>query len=135
MGTKFVVELGEGQLTVATVRRSRKSQQGLEFEQILVADGNGGLCTRSRVSSYQLVAAGLPENTRVEGPHQMGRREDGKASMPAFGMASDAKAAALWQLRKSRLTLPLPMLPARKNGLRGSMPMYPANRVGATGGH
>ncbi len=95
VGTKFVVDLGEGQLTVATVRRSRKSQQGLEFEQILVADGNGGLCTRSRVSSYQLVAAGLPANTRVDGPHQMGRREDGKASMPAFGMASDWKGAML----------------------------------------
>ena len=89
VGTKFVVDLGEGQLTVSTVRRSRKSQQGLEFEQRLVADGNGGLCTRSRVSSYQLAAAGLPANTRVDGPHQMGRREDGKASMPAFGMASD----------------------------------------------
>jgi hypothetical protein len=95
IGTKFVVDLGEGQLTVSTVRRSRKSQQGLEFEQILVADGNGGLCTRSRVSSYQLVAAGLPANTRVDGPHQIGRREDGKASMPAFGMASDWKGAGL----------------------------------------
>jgi len=95
VGTKFVVDLGEGQLTVSTVRRSRKSQQGLEFEQILVADGNGGLCTRSRVSSYQLVAAGLPANTRVDGPHQIGRREDGKASMPAFGMASDWKGAGL----------------------------------------
>ncbi len=95
VGTKFVVDLGEGQLTVSTVRRSRKSQQGLEFEQILVADGNGGLCTRSRVSSYQLAAAGLPANTKVDGPHLMGRREDGKASMPAFGMASDWKGAML----------------------------------------
>ena len=95
IGTRFVLDLGEGQLTVAMVRRSRKSQQGLEFEQILVPDGNGGLCTRSRISSYQLIAAGLPANTRVDGPHQMGKREDGKPSMPAFGMASDWKGAAL----------------------------------------
>jgi hypothetical protein len=100
VGTEFVIDLGEGQLAVARVRRSRKRQQGLEFEQALVPDGNGGLCTRHRASPYQLAAAGLPQSPRGEGgqpvgPHLIGGGEDGKASMPAFAMASDWKGAAM----------------------------------------
>jgi diguanylate cyclase (GGDEF)-like protein len=60
VGTQFVVDFGEGQIVVATVRRSQKHQQGVEFEQLLVSDGNGGLCTRHRVSQYVLATAGLP---------------------------------------------------------------------------
>ena len=59
-GTLFVVDLGGGQLAVATVIRSSGDSQGLEFELPLVDDGAGGLCTRSRVSPYALVAAGAP---------------------------------------------------------------------------
>jgi diguanylate cyclase (GGDEF)-like protein len=59
-GTQFVVDLGGGQLAVATVIRSNGDVQGLEFEQSLVEDGSGGLCTRSRVSPYALAAAGTP---------------------------------------------------------------------------
>jgi diguanylate cyclase (GGDEF)-like protein len=93
-GTEFVIDLGEGQLAVARVRRSRKRQQGLEFEQALVPDGNGGLCTRHRASPYQLAAAGLPQSPKGDGvqlvgPHLIGGAEDGRASMPAFGMATD----------------------------------------------
>ncbi|MCY1670914.1 EAL domain-containing protein [Novosphingobium sp. SL115] len=91
VGTTFVLDLGDGQLTVATVRRSRKSQQGLEFETMLVSDGNGGMCARVRVSPYQLVAAGVPQNMRGDGPHLIGQA-DGKMSLPAFGMATDWKA-------------------------------------------
>ena len=43
MGTPFVVDFGEGQLAVATVRRSAGSMQGLEFEHQLVDDGACGL--------------------------------------------------------------------------------------------
>jgi hypothetical protein len=100
IGTEFVIDLGEGQLAVARVRRSRKRQQGLEFEQPLVPDGNGGLCTRSRASPYQLAAAGLPQNARGDGvqpigPHRIGGGDDGKASMPAFAMSSDWKGAVM----------------------------------------
>jgi hypothetical protein len=100
LGTQFVIDLGEGQLAVARVRRSRNRQQGLEFEQALVPDGNGGLCTRHRASPYQLAAAGLPQGSKGEGaqpigPHLIGGHEDGKASMPAFAMASDWKGAIL----------------------------------------
>ncbi|MDF8332064.1 EAL domain-containing protein [Novosphingobium cyanobacteriorum] len=91
VGTDFVLDLGDGQLCVCKVRRSRKSQQGLEFETMLVSDGNGGLCTRARVSPYQLAAAGVPQSVRGDGPHLIGRSEDGKVSMPMFGMSSDWK--------------------------------------------
>lgn len=58
--TQFVVDFGGGQLAVAAVRRSSGDTQGLEFEQELVDDGAGGLCTRHRVSPYALAAAGAP---------------------------------------------------------------------------
>jgi diguanylate cyclase (GGDEF)-like protein len=59
-GTQFVVDLGGGQLAVATVIRSNGDTQGLEFEEPLVEDGSGGLCTRNRVSPYALASAGAP---------------------------------------------------------------------------
>lgn len=58
-GTQFVIDFGDGQLALATVRRSIKHQQGVEFEEPLVSDGNGGLCTSRRVSPYNMAAAGL----------------------------------------------------------------------------
>ena len=59
VGTKFVIDFGEGQLAVAVVRRSDKRQQGIEFERRLVSDGNGGLCTSRRVSPYLIAEAGM----------------------------------------------------------------------------
>lgn len=59
-GTQFVVDLGGGQLAVATVTRANGDIQGLEFEQALIDDGTGGLCTRNRVSPYALASAGAP---------------------------------------------------------------------------
>jgi diguanylate cyclase (GGDEF)-like protein/PAS domain S-box-containing protein len=95
IGTEFVLDLGDGQLAVSTVRRSRKMQQGVEFEHMLVSDGNGGLCTRARISPYQLVAAGLPQDTKGDAPHLIGRNEDGKVTMPAFALSSDWNGAIL----------------------------------------
>ena len=60
VGTAFVLDLGDGQLAVATVRRSRKHVIGLEFETPLISDGADGLCTRHRVSPYEIEAAGRP---------------------------------------------------------------------------
>src|SRR3546814_11089072 len=57
VGTRFVIDFGEGQLATAIVRRSMNHQQGVEFEIPLVSDGNGGLCTRHRVSPYLIAAA------------------------------------------------------------------------------
>ncbi|MEP3051550.1 MAG: EAL domain-containing protein [Erythrobacter sp.] len=60
LGTKFVLDLGGGQLAVVTVRRSEGVSQGVEFETPLINDGAEGLCTRHRVSPYQIEAAGRP---------------------------------------------------------------------------
>ncbi|MEL6877947.1 MAG: EAL domain-containing protein, partial [Pseudomonadota bacterium] len=58
--TDIVLDLGGGQLAVATVRRSEGFSQGVEFETSLISDGANGLCTRHRVSPYQIEAAGRP---------------------------------------------------------------------------
>ena len=60
LGTDFVLDLGGGQLAVGKVRRSEGFSQGVEFETALVSDGSDGLCTRHRVSPYQIEAAGRP---------------------------------------------------------------------------
>ncbi|MCW5647381.1 MAG: EAL domain-containing protein [Sphingopyxis sp.] len=78
VGTQFVIDFGEGQLVTATVRRSMKHQQGVEFEQTMVSDGNGGLCTRHRVSPYLIAAAS---------------QSTAGMALPAFTTTSDWKAA------------------------------------------
>ena len=60
IGTEVVLDLGEGQLHVARVRRSENFSQGVEFETHLINDGADGLCTRHRVSPYEIEAAGRP---------------------------------------------------------------------------
>ena len=60
IGTAVVLDLGGGQLAVACVRRSEGFSQGVEFETPLISDGADGLCTRHRVSPYQIEAAGKP---------------------------------------------------------------------------
>ncbi len=89
--TNFVVDFGEGQLAVAVVRRSAGSMQGLEFEQQLVDDGAGGLCTRHRVSPYTLAQAGMPLTALPAGqyPMQLIQQQGGGGvlSLPKFGMA------------------------------------------------
>ena len=57
IGTHVVLDLGGGQLAVATVRRSDEFTQGLEFEMPLISDGSDGLCTRHRVSPYEIASA------------------------------------------------------------------------------
>jgi hypothetical protein len=79
-GTQFVVDLGEGQMVVATVRRSMQQQQGIEFEQPLVEDGNGALTTRHRVSPRVLDEAGLTG----QGKHLVAKTAEGSLSLPAF---------------------------------------------------
>lgn len=84
-GTQFVVDLGGGQLAVATVIRSNGDVQGLEFEQSLIEDGSGGLCTRNRVSPYALAAAGTP--LAALGPGSFQALDQGGA-VPKFGYAA-----------------------------------------------
>jgi diguanylate cyclase (GGDEF)-like protein/PAS domain S-box-containing protein len=60
VGEQVVLDLGGGQLAVATVRRSEGASQGVEFETPLISDGSDGLCTRHRVSPYLIEQAGRP---------------------------------------------------------------------------
>ncbi|MFO6447535.1 putative bifunctional diguanylate cyclase/phosphodiesterase [Erythrobacter sp. NE805] len=87
-GTQFVVDLGGGQLAVATVMRSSGDVQGLEFEQSLIEDGSGGLCTRNRVSPYALAAAGTPLAALAPGKF-LGMDQGG--AVPKFGYAKPAR--------------------------------------------
>jgi diguanylate cyclase (GGDEF)-like protein/PAS domain S-box-containing protein len=93
IGTQFVVDFGEGQLAVAVVRRAAGTMQGLEFEQQLVDDGAGGLCTRHRVSPYVLAQAGMPLQALPAGSYPMQLMQQGGAglSLPKFG-SIDVKA-------------------------------------------
>ncbi len=88
--TQFVVDFGGGQLAVATVIRSNGDIQGLEFEQPLVDDGSGGLCTRNRVSPYALAAAGAPLKALSAGNYKTMRGGTlGDASVPQFGYSGE----------------------------------------------
>ena len=69
VGTDVVLDLGGGQLAVATVRRSDDSRQGVEFETELISDGADGLCTRHRVSPYLIEAAGRPLASLPDDPY------------------------------------------------------------------
>nr|WP_298928388.1 EAL domain-containing protein [uncultured Erythrobacter sp.] len=90
--TQFVVDLGGGQLAVATVTRAMSDTQGLEFEQPLVDDGSGGLCTRNRVSPYALASAGAPLAALAPGDYKAmeGGMIDQSSSIPQFGYAQGA---------------------------------------------
>jgi len=89
-GTKFVMDFGEGQLAVASVQRARKDSQGLKFEVPLISDGAEGLCTRHRVSPYDLAHAGMPLAALPSGQYPLvgdGKIPDGTQkpfSLPQF---------------------------------------------------
>jgi len=68
-GTEVVLDLGGGQLAVALVRRSEGSTLGVEFEMPLISDGADGLCTRHRVSPYQIELAGKPLQALDDDPY------------------------------------------------------------------
>ncbi|HET9427167.1 MAG TPA: EAL domain-containing protein [Allosphingosinicella sp.] len=92
MGALVLVDFGDGQITFARVTRALGPQTGIAFEQPLVDDGNGGLCTSHRVSPYLLRSHGLPSPD-----------EAGEGSNPLSNViAMDALAERLG------LTLPAP---------------------------
>ena len=87
-GTRFVVDFGEGQLAVATVRRSNGTRMGLRFDVPLISDGAEGLCTRHRVSPYVLAAAGMPLAALPPGHYPLvGQGENRTFSLPLFAQA------------------------------------------------
>lgn len=92
-GTKFVLDFGDGQLAVSTVVRSIGHQQGLQFEERLVNDGNGGLCTSRRISPYMMAAAGMPIANLPPGYYTASEVEQLPKTLPSFSTVSDWKAA------------------------------------------
>ena len=85
IGTDLVLDLGEGQLVVATVRRSQDATQGLEFESPLISDGADGLCSRHRISPYALAAAGMPLQALPSGHYSPpSQHPGGLKSIPRF---------------------------------------------------
>ncbi len=84
VGTQLVLDLGEGQLVVCTVVRSQDATQGLSFEEPLVSDGAGGLCTRHRVSPYMLASAGMPLQALPAGNYSMPKGHGGPHTAPRF---------------------------------------------------
>ena len=93
LGTRFVLDFGDGQLAISTVVRSMGPQQGLEFEERLVNDGNGGLCTSRRVSPYMMAAAGMPIKNLPPGYYDENQEPVRKKGLPAFNTVGDWKAA------------------------------------------
>ncbi len=71
IGTEVVLDLGGGQLAVAIVRRSKTNMQGIEFETPLISDGADGLCTRHRVSPYDIEFAGRPLASLPQDPYAL----------------------------------------------------------------
>lgn len=95
-GTQFVVDFGEGQLAVATVKRSAGSMQGLEFELPMVDDGAGGLCTRNRISPYVLAAAGMPLASLPPGYSPVGEMaQPASLSLPKFAQVQETARKAV----------------------------------------
>jgi diguanylate cyclase (GGDEF)-like protein len=95
-GEQMVIDLGKGQLVVATVTRTTDRDFGVEFESPLVSDGAGGLCTRHRVSPYALAAAGMPLAALGSQSIAILPRNEGPKSAPKFvevAVASNARAA------------------------------------------
>jgi len=92
IGTKFVIDFGDGQLAVATVTRSNANQQGIKFETPLVSDGNGGLCTSRRVSPYLIAEAGLDIPNLPAGYFPTRKIDKDSLSLPAFSTVADWEA-------------------------------------------
>ncbi|MGL5839186.1 MAG: putative bifunctional diguanylate cyclase/phosphodiesterase [Sphingorhabdus sp.] len=90
-GTKFVLDFGDGQLAVCRVVRSNGTQQGVEFEERLVNDGNGGLCTSRRISPYMLAAAGMPLSNLPPGYYDQNGEHKRANSIPMFSTVDEWK--------------------------------------------
>ncbi|MGB5078532.1 MAG: EAL domain-containing protein [Sphingorhabdus sp.] len=93
LGTKFVLDFGDGQLALSSVVRTMNHQQGVEFEERLVNDGNGGLCTSRRISPYMMAAAGMPLANLPPGYYMTAEGEQRPKGLPLFSTVSDWKAA------------------------------------------
>ena len=92
IGTKFVLDLGDGQIAPCTVVRSTEKQQGIMFDIPLVNDGNGSFCTNKRVSPYALAIAGMPLESLPTGYYDNLNLPPPPKTMPMFSTVADWKA-------------------------------------------
>lgn len=60
IGSKLIIDFGEGQLTFASLVRRQARQYAVQFESLLARDENGRLRPQNRVSRMALRSAGLP---------------------------------------------------------------------------
>ncbi|MEM9500595.1 MAG: EAL domain-containing protein [Pseudomonadota bacterium] len=82
IGSKLIIDFGDGQLTFASLVRSQSRQYGVKFESPLVSDEEGRLRPRSRVPILRIKSAGLPRNQGVETALEIG--EDNGAALERF---------------------------------------------------
>ena len=94
VGEQMVLDLGKGQLALATVTRSGSDDFAVEFESPLIPDGAGGLCTRHRVSPYALAAAGMPLGALAGNGYAAITRVQNPVSKPKFMEVAVAARAA-----------------------------------------
>jgi diguanylate cyclase (GGDEF)-like protein len=91
VGTNLVLDLGEGQLVVSSVIRSQESTIAVQFETPLISDGAGGLCTRHRISPYELAAAGMPLAALPKGRYPLANAASSGKNPPQFTQVSLGK--------------------------------------------
>lgn len=75
VGTQLILDLGEGQLEVASVRRAGDRGCGIAFARPLIDDGAGGLTISQRVAPYLIAKYGLIGAAQTEKPrpwHSLG---------------------------------------------------------------
>ncbi len=60
--TLMLLDFGDGEIALASVRRAGRGQIGVEFGEQLVADGHGGFRVAQRASPYMLATLGLSGN-------------------------------------------------------------------------
>lgn len=88
MDEELVLDLGKGQLVVASVVRASEDDFAVAFETALISDGAGGLYTRHRVSPYALAAAGMPLCALGGGNTPVHLQNGGPATKPKFVQVS-----------------------------------------------
>jgi diguanylate cyclase (GGDEF)-like protein len=108
----IVVDFGDGQFSYARVARSTGRHLGILFEQELIDDGNGGLCTGNRVSSYTLATLGLPNpgdpDREIKGSDTPAALDDLASRLGLKLMSRPQRSAPVMNLQWSSISDPKP---------------------------
>jgi len=74
VGTRFIVDFGDGQTVGAEVRRAVDDWLGLEFEEQLTSDGSGDWCTRQRAPDQKVKKSKILRSKKDDVDSQSGLR-------------------------------------------------------------